>query len=136
LTLKGTYCLCIRNSANIKLKIGSLGKLEFPTGNYIYIGSALNSLIPRIERHLKISQGNHNITHWHIDYFLKEKHVAIHSIYVIENEVRLECEVANEVSQYGEIVPNFGCSDCKCKSHLIRVKECNFLKKRGFRRWI
>jgi Uri superfamily endonuclease len=133
--LKGTYCLCIKNKKEKKLNIGALGTLDFPTGYYIYIGSALHSLIPRLDRHLKTSEGNHHVTHWHIDYFLKEKDVQIQSIFIIEKKDRLECKIAAKVSKHGEPVPHFGCSDCKCSSHLFIVKECNFLKKIGFKRW-
>ena len=134
--LKGTYCLCIKHKTEKKLNIGALGEINFPTGKYIYIGSALNSLIPRLERHLKTSKGNHQITHWHIDYFLREKEVEIQSIFIIENEDHLECKLAAEIALYGEPVPHFGCSDCKCPSHLYQVKECNFLEKIGFKKWI
>lgn len=133
--LKGTYCLCIKNKEEKKLNIGALGNLVFPRGKYIYIGSALHSLIPRLERHLKTSQGNHQVTHWHIDYFLKDKSVEIQSIFIIENKNRLECEIAVKVSKHGEPVPHFGCSDCKCQSHLFKVKECTFLEKIGFKKW-
>lgn len=135
MSIKGTYCLCISNETEKKLNIGALGNLFFPTGTYIYVGSALNSLIPRLERHLKNSQGNHNVTHWHIDYFLKEKDVEIHSIFILENSDRLECEIANAVAMHGDSVPHFGCSDCRCRSHLFKVNECNFLEKIGFKMW-
>jgi Uri superfamily endonuclease len=134
-TLKGTYCLCIENKKEKKITIGALGNLLFPTGKYIYIGSALNSLEPRLKRHIKISTGQHNVTHWHIDYFLKDMDVEIQSIFIIKNNNRIECEIVKKVSQHGESIPRFGSSDCNCPSHLFKVKDNNFLRKMGFNKW-
>ncbi|MGW8181864.1 MAG: GIY-YIG nuclease family protein, partial [bacterium] len=102
--IPGTYCLCIENHETKKIKIGALGLHEFKKGKYIYVGSALNSLIPRLERHLKTSKGEHHVTHWHIDYLLREQTVEIDSIYVIESPEHLECSIAEKVSKYGEPV--------------------------------
>ncbi|MFC1803941.1 DUF123 domain-containing protein [Thermoproteota archaeon] len=136
MSLKGTYCLCINNKSDKILKIGALGEIFFPVGNYIYVGSALNSLVPRLKRHQKTSNGTHHITHWHIDYFLHEKDVEIQSIYVIENDDHLECDIVSQVSSYGGPVPRFGCSDCKCSSHLYKVNEFNFIEKIGLKKWV
>jgi len=133
--IPGTYCLCIENHKTKKIKIGALGTHEFQEGKYIYVGSALNSLIPRLERHLKTSMGEHHVTHWHIDYLLREQTVEIDSIYIIESPEHLECTIAEKVSQYGEPVPRFGCSDCKCISHLYSVKNFDFLGKIGLKKW-
>ncbi len=133
--IPGTYCLCIENNETKKIKIGALGLHEFKEGRYIYVGSALNSLIPRLERHLKTSRGEHHVTHWHIDYLLREQTVEIDSIYVIESPEHMECSIAEKVSTYGEPVLGFGCSDCKCTSHLYNVKNFDFLGKIGLKKW-
>jgi Uri superfamily endonuclease len=134
--LRGTYCLCIRNNQDQTIKIGALNDIMFKKGKYVYIGSALNSLIPRLERHLKISRGEHNITHWHIDYFLKEGTVEIDSIYTITTNEHLECIIADQLSRQAEIIPRFGCSDCKCSSHLFKVDNFNIIEKYGLKKWI
>ena len=133
--IPGTYCLCIKNHETKKIEIGALGSREFKEGKYIYVGSALNSLIPRLERHLKTSKGEHHVTHWHIDYLLREQTVEVDSAYIIESPEHLECTIAEKLSQYGEPVPRFGCSDCKCTSHLYRVKNFDFLGKIGLKKW-
>ena len=61
--VKGTYCLCINVEEDIKIRVGALGDIIFTKGAYIYVGSALNSLIPRLDRHLKHSRGKHDVTH-------------------------------------------------------------------------
>jgi len=134
--VKGTYCLCIHNDQDQTIKIGALGNIEFNKGNYVYIGSALNSLIPRLERHLKTSLGEHHVTHWHIDYFLRENPVSIESIYTVETAEHLECIIAEKVSKYGESTPRFGCSDCHCNSHLYKVDNFGFLDKIGLKKWV
>ena len=114
--------------------MGALGATEFKKGRYIYVGSALNSLEPRIRRHLKISLGRHRVTHWHIDYLLREPEATIEAVYALNGGERRECAIAAEVSEHGEPVNRFGCSDCSCGSHLYRVDDCRFLEKMGMRR--
>lgn len=134
--VKGTYCLCINNNKDQTIKIGALGEIAFDKGGYVYVGSALNSLLPRLERHLKTSRGEHHVTHWHIDYFLKENAVSIESIYTIETTEHLECDIAEKVSKHGESIPRFGCSDCRCNSHLYKVDGFGFLEKIGLKKWV
>ena len=129
--MKGSYCLCINVSSDIEVSVGALGAIKFPAGSYIYVGSALNSLEPRLRRHMKTSTGQHKVTHWHIDYLLRNPNASLKSIYVKRGDERLECRIADMVAGYGEPVPRFGCSDCKCQSHLYRVDEFSFLGERG-----
>ncbi|NIT57694.1 MAG: DUF123 domain-containing protein, partial [Aliifodinibius sp.] len=58
---------------SIKIRIGSLGFIDFMKGYYVYVGSALTGLEQRITRHFKVSKGEHSVTHWHIDYLLKDE---------------------------------------------------------------
>jgi Uri superfamily endonuclease len=131
---KGAYCLCINVREEITVEVGALGSITFPKGEYVYVGSALNSLEPRIERHLQTSKGEHDVTHWHIDYLLREPAATIQEIYVIETDVKLECSIAEKVSEHGQPVRGFGCSDCRCVSHFYRVEGFGFLGKMGMRR--
>jgi Uri superfamily endonuclease len=131
---KGTYCLCIKVQGDIAVEVGALGNITFPEGEYVYVGSALNSLEPRIKRHMLTSTGDHDVTHWHIDYLLRELSASIRTVYVVETEERLECSIAERVADHGQPVKGFGCSDCKCVSHLYRVEGFGFLDKMGMRR--
>lgn len=134
--VKGTYCLCINVEDVIRIKVGALGGIKFPNGSYIYVGSALNSLIPRLERHLKHSRGEHDVTYWHIDYLLRDPRVSMESIYMNANGENLECLMAAQVAEHGDPVPRFGCSDCKCVSHLYRVESFGFLEKIGLKKYV
>jgi Uri superfamily endonuclease len=131
---KGAYCLCINIRDDIMVEVGAIGTITFPHGDYVYVGSALNSLEPRIMRHMLTSTGDHDVTHWHIDYLLREPAASIQMIYVLETDERLECSIAGKVSEHGHPVRGFGCSDCRCVSHLYRVEGFGFLDKNGMRR--
>jgi len=133
--LRGAYCLCIEVSADMEVSVGILGRITFPRGRYVYVGSALNSLEPRITRHMRTSEGTHNVTHWHIDYLLRERAVTLDRVYYAESCERMECLIASGVAEHGEPVVGFGCSDCDCVSHLYRVEGFGFLEKMGLKRW-
>jgi Uri superfamily endonuclease len=111
--MKGSYVLIIELKKNKEIKIGKLGNIPFRKGYYAYIGSALNNLEKRIKRHLKKVK---NI-HWHIDYFLKNSEII--EIYYKENTSSEECSNADRFKQILSFIPEFGCSDCNCKSHLF-----------------
>lgn len=136
MVLRGTYCLCINNEVDVVVEIGALGPMEFKEGKYIYVGSALNSLEPRVKRHIESSTGSHNVIHWHIDYLLHEPSVSIEKVYAIYSDDRLECEIACKVYELGEAVKRFGCSDCNCVSHLFLVDCFGFLEKVGLKEWV
>ncbi len=111
--MKGCYLLLIELKNDIKISIGKLGDIKFKKGYYTYIGSALNGLEQRINRHLKTNKK----THWHIDYLLK--HTKIINIYYKENIIREECTTAEKLKSHLVLIQGFGCSDCNCKSHLF-----------------
>ncbi len=131
---RGSYCLCINVKRDRRIKVGALGRIDFPVGRYVYVGSALNSLIPRLGRHLRTARGEGRVAHWHIDYLLREPGVEIEVIYATDWAVRMECEISEKIAEKGEAVPHFGCSDCACKSHLYRVKSFGFVKETGLKK--
>jgi Uri superfamily endonuclease len=124
---KGAYCICIDVGDDLRVNIGALGLIEFHKGRYIYVGSALNGLDARVRRHLNTSKGSYNAIHWHIDYLLREESVRVEAAYVRFTDEKVECEIAGEVSHYGSGVKGFGCSDCRCDSHLFKVSDWDFL---------
>lgn len=113
--MKGTYCLILMLHKDKQITIGKLGKIQFPKGIYIYVGSALANMEKRIERHLRQDKK----MHWHIDYFLR--HACIEDIAKIESPDRIECSLAHLISYlpYSRSIPRFGSSDCSCPSHLF-----------------
>ncbi|MBQ6629851.1 MAG: GIY-YIG nuclease family protein [Methanobrevibacter sp.] len=117
--MKGCYCLIINLENKTEIRIGKkLGKLKFDKGYYIYVGSAMNSLENRLNRHLMKTKK----LHWHIDYLLKEAEIT--EIIYNENK-KVECELSQYLSTKTGGVKDFGCSDCDCKSHLYYFKNRN-----------
>ena len=111
--MKGSYLLVIKNENNAIIQIGKLGEIEFKKGYYIYVGSALNGLEQRIKRHLRLNKK----IHWHIDYLLKKSKII--DVFYKENDTREECLIAKKLDEKLYSITGFGCSDCKCKSHLF-----------------
>jgi len=120
---KGIYTLLIRLDKPRTITIGKRGRVFFPAGYYVYVGSALNGIESRIARHLKKKKA----LHWHIDYFLQKARVE-EIIYSL-TEKNKECALAFQLSQKLPSIPHFGCSDCRCISHLYFCEERVSLKK-------
>ncbi len=114
--MKGSYLLIIKNPIKKHIKIGSLGRLVFDKGYYIYVGSAMNSLEARIARHARKNKK----LFWHIDYLLS--HTKIVGVLIKPSNKKQECNIAKIIAKNFSCIPRFGCSDCKCKSHLFFSK--------------
>lgn len=127
---KGIYLLVFKLKNKEKLKIGGLGERIFEKGFYIYVGSAMNNLTKRINRHLRKDKK----LKWHIDYLIsKAQNLKVIPIRTFE---KLECKLAEELSLISQkTIPDFGASDCRCKSHLFYFSK-NPLEKEEFQRLI
>jgi len=101
----------------VVLRIGKLGTFEFPTGEYVYTGSARKNIEARISRHLSKNKK----CQWHIDYLLATPCVRIIKVELFDRD---EC-VVNQETEGKVLVPRFGATDCKnnCGSHLKYVTE-------------
>ncbi|MGN0177589.1 MAG: DUF123 domain-containing protein [Methanobrevibacter sp.] len=118
--MKGCYCLIININSPKTIKIGKkLGKIHFDEGHYIYVGSAMNSLMARIKRHLS----NEKKLHWHIDYLLENAEIT--DVIYNESTRKVECELSEFIASKTNGIAGFGCSDCTCKSHLYYFKNRN-----------
>ena len=113
--LKGTYCILINLKTDQIIEIGRKGKISFDNGCYVYVGSAMNSLEARIRRHLRKDKK----MHWHVDYLLDNPSSQIIQVFFSDDGVKHECELATHIAGKGTGIQGFGCSDCKCHSHLI-----------------
>jgi Uri superfamily endonuclease len=132
--MRGIYILIISVMKNIKIKVGSLGKIKFPQGMYAYIGSAQNNLEKRIARHTSKNKKKF----WHIDYLLDSSFANVVAVFYKKSEKSEECNMAkkltNELSNRKIIIQKFGCSDCKCKSHLFKIKNFDKVYSLGVRK--
>jgi len=122
---KGTYTLILFLKEPMRLKIGALGELYFHEGYYAYTGSALGSGgFVRVKRHKSVAAGKNKVRQWHIDYLLPFAEVVD-----VVTSPRPECSVAGSIDQYLARVPKFGCSDCRCPTHLHYAEDLEKLKK-------
>ncbi len=110
--MNGSYILLIELDEDNTIQVGKLGKIFFKKGFYLYVGSALNGLEQRIQRHLR----NNKKIHWHIDYLLSYARTI--EVFYKGSKSRYECKLANKLENL-EPISGFGCSDCKCKTHLF-----------------
>ncbi len=121
---KGSYGLLIEVDKDLDIQVGALGTKHFPAGTYLYIGSAVNSINARVDRHLR----KHKKRFWHIDYLLE--HAKISTILCFPHQGKKECQVARMLFHIlrCEMYPRgFGSSDCDCYSHLFRLKQMDKL---------
>ena len=135
MVMRGSYCLCISLNQPQAVEVGALGTITFEKGLYVYVGSALNSLDSRVRRHMRTSRGDYRAIHWHIDYLLRQEGVEVVGVYVLLTGEREECRLAGELLKLGSPVRGFGCSDCRCVSHLYRVDSCDALIELGLERY-
>ncbi len=112
---RGTYILVLTLAADREIAVGALGPCRFPAGQYCYVGSAAGGLDQRIGRHLRAEKK----LKWHIDYLT----VCADRCEAYESypDPVPECELARMAEACGgrPAVDGFGCSDCRCRTHLF-----------------
>ena len=116
-SLRGSYILLLELSEPKKIVVGKRGEIEFPKGNYAYVGSALNGLKARILRHLR----DEKKLFWHIDYLTKCTNIK--EIFYNPTQEKDECKLANLLATEFVAIKNFGASDCRCHSHLFFIDD-------------
>lgn len=113
----GTYILLMTLGSDRDIVVGALGTLHFPAGTYCYVGSAMGGLDQRVSRHLSREKS----VRWHID---RLTIVADSSeAYVSYPDWIPECTLARMAEGFGmePFAEGFGCSDCRCRTHLFRT---------------
>ena len=109
---RGAYILLVKLDTKKTITVGNLRTISFPEGFYAYLGSALGGFKSRINRHLTEDKK----PKWHIDYLLNEARVL--QVILYETEQRLECLLSQALTNELPCIPDFGSSDCQCRSHL------------------
>ncbi len=105
--------------------MGKLENLNFKGGYYVYVGSALNNIDARVNRHLK----DEKKLFWHVDYLLNSPEAYVFEVILERSGEKWECDVAFLISKGGISVDKFGSSDCKCDSHLFYFENYNKAEK-------
>ncbi|MDP2659707.1 MAG: GIY-YIG nuclease family protein [Dehalococcoidia bacterium] len=114
----GAYALLLHLDRQTHLDVGRLGRFAFPSGYYLYLGSALGGLKARLSRHLRRPK----TLRWHIDYLTA--HAEVVEIWWHSDREKRECAWAAltlKLPGANVPVPRFGSSDCRCPSHLVRL---------------
>jgi Uri superfamily endonuclease len=113
----GTYLLLLPCAEGGECRIGRLGALTLRPGVYAYVGSALGpgGLAARLRHHA----GPAPRPHWHIDRLRRRLPLA--EVWFDDGGGRLEHAWAAALARArgAAPVPRFGCSDCRCATHLL-----------------
>jgi sugar fermentation stimulation protein A len=113
----GSYIVILKLKEDRSIRIGELGETPFNAGYYLYVGSAMKGLTARMERHRRLTK----TLFWHIDYL--RAHAEVVKILPIRSPRKIECEVAGAAKAIAQwSVKGFGCSDCRCESHLFGME--------------
>jgi Uri superfamily endonuclease len=114
---RGAYTLVLRLDDDREVHVGSLGTLSFRRGYYSYTGSALGKGgLKRVQRHLQIMRGMKVTRRWHIDWLLPL--TSFEEAILSNTSERMECLIAGRIGSRLSPIPGFGCTDCRCPSHL------------------
>jgi Uri superfamily endonuclease len=119
--LPGSYALqLVVKTAQPALRIGRLGAFDFPTGVYLYLGSARGpgGLRARLAHHRRLAAH----PHWHLD-FLRSQAELI-GVWYSPILDPLECawsQALLDLPGASLPAPGFGAADCRlgCLSHLV-----------------
>lgn len=123
---RGTYALILRADSAKQIRIGRWGTLDVVPGFYVYVGSAFGpgGVSARVRRHCR----QHKKLRWHIDY-LREVTTPVQA-WCGYGRRDLEHRWAAIFSSQAVVprhrggltsIPAFGCSDCRCESHLFKT---------------
>lgn len=126
----GSYLLWLHSPQTQDLTVGRLGRFNFPSGEYFYLGSAQGpgGLRARLGRHL-LGSGK---PHWHIDHLRAVTQVRRfgYQIRLAQSgsvpHLPLECDWSQKLAILPKVslpAPGFGASDCQsgCAAHLVHV---------------
>lgn len=113
---RGSYLLVLHVPRVVSVQVGALGRIRFPVGFYVYVGSAMAGLSARLARHRR----RRKKMHWHIDWLASVARIV--DAVPIRSSERLECDIARAVAGLArDRLSGFGSSDCSCESHLFRM---------------
>jgi Uri superfamily endonuclease len=118
----GLYGLQLRIEATQDVRIGRLGVVIFPAGDYLYIGSARGpgGISARVSRHLRHAHDKRRF--WHIDWLrqIADPTAILWSYTTASHECRWVACLEELSTRHPA---RFGASDCGCGGHLIRLRS-------------
>jgi len=114
----GVYAAVFVLDAPRRIRVGRLGRFDFPAGRYVYVGSAQRALGARLARHGR----RRKTLRWHVDYL--SRWARLEAAWGWPRPKADECRLASAVAALPGAAPGpagFGASDCRCPTHLVRV---------------
>lgn len=119
--MKGVYVLILRLGRDTEINVGKLGTHYFKMGYYAYVGSARGAGgFKRVGRHFEVASGKNKTRKWHIDHLLPYSEIVCAIFMQTIDDI--ECSVAAAMARYFDGIKGFGCSDCRCDTHLYFSK--------------
>lgn len=120
----GLYVLLLKLNIALTLRVGALGEVTLPAGDYLYVGSARRGLRARIDRHRRREKR----VRWHVDYLTTHSGCDLLDVLAFSDSAATECEVLRIVAAATDATapaPGFGASDCRsgCPAHLVRMSR-------------
>ena len=123
----GIYTILLSLGKAQEIEVGSLGVIAFAAGYYAYTGSARGSGgCKRVDRHIRIIQGIESTQRWHIDYLLPR--ADFQEVFITKTTRDLECQIASTIAERLVPVKGFGCTDCRCFSHLHYADDLHYMQ--------
>lgn len=118
----GTYALLLGVEDGREVEVGALGRFRLEPGCYVYAGSALGpgGLGARLAHHATPLR----TVHWHVDHL--RPHADLLEAWIVRDRKRREhlwASVLSDLPGAEAPVPDFGASDCRCPTHLLRFVE-------------
>ncbi len=110
--MKGSYILVLELSEDRKVH-----KWDLKRGLYVYVGSAMNNMEKRIQRHLSSKKK----FHWHIDYLLER--ATVKYIFMISSNKRIEEEISKQFSKEFSGPKGFGSTDLDVETNLYYIDD-------------
>jgi sugar fermentation stimulation protein A len=118
----GSYLIVLHSVQERKVEVGSLGRIIFRKGYYVYVGSGLQGLEARAARHGRTRKKKF----WHIDH-VSPSFLRPVKTYLIRRPDRIESDLAERISLFasGE-TEGFGATDSGDRSHLFYFENPPF----------
>jgi sugar fermentation stimulation protein A len=114
----GVYAAAFVLPVSRTIRIGRLGRFDFPAGRYVYVGRAQRNLEARLARHAR----RRKRLRWHVDYL--SRWARLEAAWAWPRPKSDECLLAAAVGALPGSVAGpagFGTSDCHCPTHLYRL---------------
>jgi len=68
-----------------------------------------------------------------LDYLLNNRSSKILKVFYKKIGKEEECKIAKKLSETESLISNFGCSDCNCESHLLKIKNMRNILRWGMK---